>query len=346
MYPYPLSLDRRLAQGDNFRRDQERLFHNLSAIQEHWSSGTQDREYSSVGPHTGSFSCARCAEKKRQIRQAYRDYYLSEWPGTWDSDLQEYQQTLKKIFDDGVDLDAIHEHAEVELRRHLKLDLIMPTASDSSNRTWEKDRVCELFNGGADIKHIVESHLAARLEDLPVEEAGFVKALQSTRTAEERAPVYIDYYCRPSSSDDTDQRKLKNDFAREFQQGTASHDALIRAWRKEAEEKQLERISKLREKESDLQMALSAHLKDKVKKAEKVKMIQDRTNISLETTSCSLENCPIDVEIGPTHSPIECMLCYWLARKSKGAPSPRQRYYYCSVEHGNEDFVSLACVSP
>jgi hypothetical protein len=94
-------------------------------------------------------------------------------------------------------------------------------------------------------------------------------------------------------------------------------------------------IGGLRSKANELQMAKSASMKEKRRRAEQAdQRMLARNEEKGRYASCALRNCNNDVDL--YEETIECALCDWLSRKD-GA---RSRVYYCSLAHADEDFVS------
>jgi len=114
------------------------------------------------------------------------------------------------------------------------------------------------------------------------------------------------------------------------------HDEVLSAMIKEAEDSQAAKIADLQRELNDLQMARSAHMKAKAKKADKdERMMLDREP-SPRFVQCGLTGCAIDVNLADGEI-IECALCEWLYRRDGSGG----RFYYCSVEHAEDDFVSF-----
>jgi hypothetical protein len=329
---YPLAVDQRMREADQLRNGDEELHTALQNIETFYTSPR-------AGNHTGEPNCERCMKKKRRIKQAYYDYYLGHERGRWDYYLSAYREEMQRMFDDAgaCSLEDIHARYQRELRDHLKRDLCTVKRGDSKEIVDQKAWTSSRFDSEEDIKSILEAHLDGTLNSTSREAAEAIHALQKTVNPEERIPIYVKYYCTPTWADTPQQKNMKAKYARQFEAGH-SHDEVLGAWKEEVLYLQQEEISKLRHRLGELQMAQSAHLKNKAKKAERDRRMQDRDYVfvpKLET--CSLEACGMEVDVSTEEGAIQCAVCDWLARRSER----RRRFFYCCEEHAEEDFVSL-----
>ncbi|CAL3964372.1 hypothetical protein PZA11_001745 [Diplocarpon coronariae] len=329
--PYPHSLDRRLLAGDAFRDAKIRLENTLRSIEDHYSSPA-------AGFHTGSPHCPRCLDKKKHVSRAYYDYYLSDDARSWYAEIPQYKHEIQRRFDnpDAYSLDDIHVFFQATLREHLKQDLCAARRGDNGAVTSFKYKTSDLFNES--IRSTSEI-LTAYLDNISLicpnkDSVGFVHALQNTTTPEERAQIYIQYYCASSWDDPPAVKTFKAKWARMFE-SLAPHDEILAAMRREADGCHASKLSELQGKLSDIKMAQSAHLKNKKRKAEKDQRDQrvlDREP-SPRTERCTLGGCPAEINL-LDGTVIECAICEWLDRKG----GDRGRAVYCSVEHAEADF--------
>lgn len=330
----PLSLDERLVQGDAFLIAMKTLETNLASI-EHFYATPGSGE---AGNHSGQpTDCRRCDEKKKQIRQAYCKCYLSAdtAPEQWDANYPQYRQILSKMFDDeSCKLEDICAFHDMVLKEHIHQDIIQSLPLDTledqkfssafSAYVWDNDASIEdIFGWYFKYQpHIQRSQAISE----------FVHEIQDA-TAELRAQIYIKYYCNILPNDPPALRNFKSKYARQFAE-LNTHDVVLAAMQEEAETYQVKTLEQLRGELSELQLAKSATMKHKKRKAEQAdQRMLDVDMDDGEYVSCALPSCPLDVELSDT---IECIICDWLVRKG-GAKS---RVYYCSVEHSEEDFVS------
>jgi hypothetical protein len=233
--------------------------------------------------------------------------------------------------------EAIHRRFKAELEEHLRNDLgtVLP----------------------GDRRYVVHSlRLAHLLETMPLEEAlasgfqemvddqvrsgnmvdatqplGFNLRINEAKTNEERAALYVIYYCSPTPDDTPQMRNLKAKYAKLFESGK-SHDTVLGMWKAEAKELKAREIEGLEQRLGELKMAQSAHLKNKTKK----KMKKDaRMKDKRQIVECSLPACGRQMD-NSNGGVDECVVCDWLVRRT----GQRQHVYYCSVAHAEEDFVS------
>ena len=330
--PRPLlSVDQYLQQGDNFRHDQQELISRLKSIQSYYASDNSP-------PHSGETKCATCDEKSRQILNAYYSYFLSNDPGRWHSQShQAYKDELQAMFDQSSDLsglDAICDRSERELRAHLLRSLSAVQPGDTEDVIKLRIGTAELIDSPMPLKDALGHYLDGRVKTAPNEDAvSFIRDINAAKTEEQRAEVYVRYYCTMEGT--SKQRNLNSKYARMFREGYA-HDVVVQAMRKEVEDSHKNELSSLRHQIAELQMAQSAHSKAKAKKAEKDKRILDREDVPApKTEACCFPGCPREVVVGGDESSIECAVCDWLAQKF----SHRRHAFYCTVEHAEEDFV-------
>lgn len=279
-------------------------------------------------------------KKKRRIKQAYHSYYLGQDPYRWDTHLSAYREEMQRMFDDteAFSLEAIHARYQRELRDYLKEVLCTVKRGDPEEVSDNKAQILSRFESGEDIKSILERYLESSLDSSSPETADAIRALQKTTTPEERIPIYVKYYCTPAWADTPQQKNMKGKYARQFESGL-SHDDVLGAWKKEVLYMQQEEISKLKHRLGELQMAQSAHLKNKAKKAERDQRLQDRDYVFVpKPETCSLASCGKEVDVAADGGAIQCAVCDWLARKGDRR---RKRYFYCSEDHAEEDFVGL-----
>jgi hypothetical protein len=331
-----LSADQQILQAYEFRDNEESLRENLQAVEDFFSK-IRPGNYTY---HTGDADCERCTKWKRRIIQTYNDYYLGSEPHRWDAHLSVYREEIRKMFDDptAYSLDDIHARYQLELRGYLKRVLCTVKRGDSKELIDQKALTSSRIDSGEEIKPILETHLEFALNTSPPEVAEATRQLQKTKSRGERIPIYVKYYCTPTWADTPQQKNMKAKYARQFEAGLP-HDEVLAAWKKEVLYMQQEEISKLKHRLGELQMAQSAHLKNKAKKAEKDQRMQDRDYVfvpKLET--CSLESCGREVDVSAEGGAIQCAVCDWLARRDE---TNRRRFFYCGEEHAEEDFVSF-----
>lgn len=252
-----------------------------------------------------------------------------------------------------VPLDAIHDRFKAELRGHLEKDLCTVLPSDSPDVVRDKNHIKSLFDEGLDFNDILKCYIQAQrtrlayyddsLRDdgaaaLPAEHpAGLNAAIQDSKNADDRAGLYASYYCGQSWSDTPQQRNMKAKYSKVFESGL-SHDTVLGMWRRDAKGIKGREVERLKHGLGELQMAQSAHLKNKARKMEKDIRVKDRVYVDVpkpEPVKCSLEGC--QVQMDAKEGPIECAVCDWLVRQN---PAVNRHFYYCSEEHAEEDFVS------
>lgn len=313
-----------------FRIEKKKLQDTLRSIEE--KSSSLDEE-----PHTGQSGCPCCNAKNQKILQAYENYFFSPDPTTWYAELPEYKPAMQARFKNiknpiKQDLKDLHSISSAML-----YDYILASARDINiNINIEQSSPgIEKKTERIPIQQLIEKFYDALITNSPSADAqNLISSLQETKTATERAPLYIQYYCAPSANDTLQQRNFKAKYARIFETNS-THDEVLRAMRKEAQELNIEKINALHKELGELQLAQSAHLKNKAKKAEKNQRIRDRDQ-SPKAMCCSLDKCK--KELDPSKENIECAICEWIDSKGGG----KGRLFYCSIEHAEEDFVKLS----
>lgn len=318
-----LSLDQRLAQGDRFREAKETLDSSLREIERSYS-------FSEHLIHSGQDDCERCARKKAHIARAYYKFYLDENPQSWTLHAApEYKRELERKFNDpGSSLDDLHATFRSGLREYLKQDLCSGTGAGQLE-------VTEIFSEQRPTGDILNACLSQAQQRAPnPDAAAFIAELQDTKTPEERAQLYIRYYCSSSWADSSSVKNFKSKYARMFEQ-LVPHDEVVDAMRKEAEGSQSSKLEGLRRQLNELEMAQSAHLKAKAKKDQKMRDREPTPGV----VQCSLVGCANEVDLA-TDETIECAVCEWLERKG----SEKGRAFYCCMEHAEEDFVRLPLI--
>ncbi len=328
---YPHSLDRRIQAGDQFRESKALLESTLNSIERFYSSPE-------AGPHSGPPSCERCSKQKHDIAKAYYDYYLSNDPRAWFTDYSQYKHEIQRRFEnpDIYSLDDINSVFQRALRDHLKQDLCASQPGEPGNITKFKSQTADVFSEG---DRSTAEVLTAYLQNIPLlglnpDAVSFILALQNTSRPEERAPIYIQYYCTPRWNDSPAAKAFKGKYARMFE-SLAPHDEVLAAMKKEAEGSQASKSAELQVMLSDIKMAQSAHLRNKKRKAEKDQRMIDREP-SPRFEQCTLGGCRNEINLSQGQV-VECALCEWMDRKG----GEKGRAIYCSVEHAEQDFVSL-----
>ncbi|EPE26478.1 hypothetical protein GLAREA_02391 [Glarea lozoyensis ATCC 20868] len=323
---YPFSIDDRVESGKEFQKAKLQLEAKLKSIRSYFNSPH-------APAHTAPPACDRCNSKNHRIAGAYHDFYSSNPP--YGVDESRYRDALDRALRDpsGPQLAEMHRVFGAALQQHLKNDLCASQPGDNEDTQAYKDATASMFDSGNHstqeiVQFYIESQLKASKETKVAE---FIKGLQYATTPEQRAQAYINFYCKSDSTDTAQQRNFKTKYTRIFEQ-LNPHDTVVSAMRSEAEEAQASKVSKLSQSLGEMQMAFSAHQKNKARKAEKDKRMNDR-EISPRYANCGMEDCPLDINI-QTDETIECTICEWLERKG----SRRERVYYCSVEHAEEDF--------
>lgn len=320
--------DLRLAQADAFRNAKQKLQDILHLIQVKFIPPNSENR-------SGHPNCGDCDAKNRKIIDAYKDYFLSSDVNSWYTNNLGYETEMQARFRDikiptKQDLKDLYLIFHGKLREYimnvineLKLDGDTELSNLISNNT-AKDIPLEI---------LIQKAYDALISLLPNSDAKqFVSSLQDTKTAAERVPIYIKYYCSIAEYDTPQQRNFKMKYARMFE-NRLNHDEVLTAMRKEAQDLNNQKLSALHTELGELQLAQSAHLKKKVRKAEDVQQVRDQKSNQI-SKCCSLAQCGAKIDL--TKENIECALCEWLERKG----SDKGRFFYCSIEHAEEDFDS------
>ncbi|CAG8962013.1 hypothetical protein HYFRA_00014121 [Hymenoscyphus fraxineus] len=324
---FPYSLDERVSQAAHFQRAKEELESKLKSIRNFYASPH-------APAHSGPPNCTRCKTKNRRVAEAYYDFYQANAP--WTSGRGREKEDLDKIFNDaeGPQLKEMHRIFQSVLREHLKNDICATQPGDDADITKYKSATGNMLRNGRDIQDTIKYYTESQLQYSKVPgTAEFIKSLQGARNPTQRAQAYINFYCKIDPEDTPQQKNFKNKYARVFESLTP-HDEVVKAMKKEAADTQASKVSALQQEMDELQMAFSAHVKAKAKKAEKEQRIHDR-ELTPRYVSCNLEECPLDSINISNEEIIECAICEWLERKGRR----RGPIYYCSVEHAEEDFA-------
>ncbi|KAH8811409.1 hypothetical protein F5884DRAFT_781998 [Xylogone sp. PMI_703] len=323
---YPLSFDRRLLETENLRQDTLVLESKLSSIRQSCSESLQCPS-----------PISECPEHMSQMVQAYREFYLSDEPDRWYSNIQKYKDELNSMFNNPEEytLADIHNRARKELRKAQGSDLCTIRPDDAEEIIKWKHESATMLDQGKPIAEIIDYRINVQLEALPESEAtermAFLKALEESKDQKERARIYIDYYCQQLPTDSREQSSLKAKFIKMFQEG-APHDTVLTAMIKQTMEAKEAHKSNLEHMLGELQMAQSAHLKNKAKKEE---TFRRRQQVEAEKTAeCSFPGCDAPVNLLDKDGPLECAICEWLSQRSP----TRKPYFYCSNEHADKDF--------
>lgn len=322
---YPLSLDQRLLELDLWRQDVATLNANL----------VHTRDNCNKEHGTG---IVNCTEHLAAIITHYRNYYLNPNPGRWHSYRHAYQKELGSMFtDERCTMRDIHDKAHAELRQHMKMDMCTPQPGDPKLVQNYKLTASHMIDDNESMENVFAFYIDAQYKASIVPEAAqFCQDLEKARTADERVPLYIKFYCPQVWTESSKLAAFKAKYSRQFQEGVP-HDTVVMNMRKEAEDSKFREISGLKHRLVDLQMAQSAHLKDKARKEEKDRKMKD---YNPDTVACSFPNCTNLVDLDDEGS-IACALCDWLSQR---APN-RYEYFYCSKEHAEQDFVGSHSLS-
>ncbi|TQS37885.1 hypothetical protein Golomagni_01621 [Golovinomyces magnicellulatus] len=318
--------DQRLAHADAFRAAKKNLQTSLNFAHEKSLS-------SSGGYHWGKLFCQSCATKNQMILNAYKEYFLAPEPSAWYAEFPEYRDEMNARFQDiksptKQDLKDLYTISRKILRKYVlnyARDLNLSNDAEISNAV-----------SGEMAQEIPVEQLIQKIYDVsepyfPNPDAKkLIMDLQATNTSAERASLYIKYYCAISPDDTSQQKNFKAKYARMFE-NRPSHDEVLTAMRKEAHNLNSQKLNALHKELNELQLAQSAHLKNKARKAEKDQRIQNR-ELSPESVHCSLKRCAI--KLNPREENLECALCEWLNTKGSG----KARFFYCTAEHADEDF--------
>jgi hypothetical protein len=231
----------------------------------------------------------------------------------------------------------VHTLFQTGLKSHLKNDLCTPHPQDDPTSTSLKKLAMDMYKDDAPLPTILKFYLSELEARAPSPEAAqFLVALQATKTPEERAPLYIQYYCSPDPQDPPVLRNFKQKYARMFE-ALVPHDEVLSSMKKEADEFHKNKLGTFKSQLSELQMAQNAHLKNKQKKLDRTQGGHGDTRDQM--VECTLEGCMAEINL-MTGEIIECVICEWLAGKGGQNGDRRERAVYCSVEHAESDFVS------
>jgi hypothetical protein len=257
---------------------------------------------------------------------------------------------MERLFEEGRDLKTIQLRCEQELMEHFKADMCAYRPGESKASVEYKNRVEELLHTNS-VEEALRAAQVIKMDTIAMvpgmggqggvdgkhevtHPAGFEIRLQQTKTAEQRADLYFDYYCTGAWNDTPQSRNMKLKYGKMFKEG-APHDEVIAKWRQEAKEMKGKEVDKLKQKLGELKMAHSAQLKSRKRKQEKDARMKDREYVVVPyMVECSLPSCEVQMDVSQ-EGPIECAICDWLSRKGDG----RKRFFYCSEEHNELDFV-------
>ncbi|KAI6249036.1 hypothetical protein HI914_03005 [Erysiphe necator] len=318
--------DCRLAQVDAFRNAKQKLQETLHLIEE--KSTPPNIEY-----HSGELNCFNCDAKNKKILDAYKEYFLTSDPNAWYAQVLDYEVAMQTRFRD-IKIPTKNDLKDLYIIFRTKLrEYIMTVISDLGLESDIELSKMLSNNLAQDIplENLVQKAYHALLSHLTNPDAkNFVLNLQKTRTAAERAPIYIQYYCSVAVDDTPQQKNFKAKHTRMFE-NCLTHDEVLTAMRKEAQDLNSQRVNALHTELGELQLAQSAHIKKKLRKEENIQQVRDR-NSSQKSTRCSLVGCEVELDL--TKENIECAVCEWLERKCSG----KGRFFYCTVKHAEEDF--------
>lgn len=308
-----------LAQGDRIRKAKENLDTSLKAIEQFYSSSDL--------PHSGNEDCERCTKKKADIRQAYYTYYLDTDPDNeHDPFAEKFREELDARYNDPqTPLDDLHVWFQAQIRGVVR-DICQAHGDISP------EALMEIFHDGRPTNASINIVLTQIQQNSPnPDAAAFTADLQKTKTPEERAQLYIKYYCSSSLNDSSLMKNFVAKYARIFEEQKPL-DEVLKDMQKEAEDSQSSKLAGLRGELSELEMAQSAHMKAQARKDQKKRDREPSPGVA----QCSLNGCANEINLA-TDEVIECAVCEWLERRG----SQKGRAFYCSVEHAEDDFVSL-----
>ncbi|CAD6503497.1 BgTH12-03160 [Blumeria graminis f. sp. triticale] len=283
----------------------------------------------------GPSGCHTCFLENQKILEAYYNYFLSNDPNAWYEEIPEYKSAIQGRFqqiqnptlDDLEDLNSISQSM---LRKYLDKALNDTNSDNNGLRNSSMTANGDLTIGsltnqcGRNIS-IERQHSYSSLNVKQL-----VLGLQEARTRVERALLYTQFYCTPSENDTHQQKNFKSKYARSFE-SCGSHEEVLEALRKEAQTLYQDKVTALRRELNELQLAQSAHLKNKARKAEKVQRLLERT-LPFRHANCSFKRCGKRLDLSEENP--ECAVCEWLVSKGRS----RTRFYYCSAKHATEDF--------
>jgi hypothetical protein len=326
-------MDGKLTLGDQYRVATRKLNTKLQEIQQFYAS-------LQAPAHSGQPDCERCSSKNDAIQKAWREYFVFPDGTAWLHGSPQLPHQVNHAFTTppGNDAEAIINIIKAQTREHFKEDLCSAQLGDSQEAYSVKEDVSDMFLHGQPTRNILNFYRSAlpRIAATP-EAAEFIQSLETARTPEQRAEIYTNYYCASEWNDTPQQKNFKAKYARMFQE-PLPHDEVVESMKREAEASQRLAIEKLQSQLSDLQMAQSAHVKSKAKEAEKEdRMLQDP---SPRIERCALEMCIREVDLNDENGVVECAICEWLDRQGRRDHERQGRFYYCSIEHAEDDFVS------
>ncbi|KAF8854368.1 hypothetical protein BDZ45DRAFT_747631 [Acephala macrosclerotiorum] len=309
-------MEQMLAQGDRIRAAKETLDASLKAIEQSYSSSDQ--------PHSGGDDCERCTQKKADIRRAYYTYYLNTDPDKeherW---AEKYRRELDERYNDPqTPTDDLHAWFRSQIREVVR-DICQAREDISP------DALMEIFHDERPTNDSINIILTQLQQSAPnPDAAAFTADLQKTKTPEERAQIYIKYYCSSSPNDSSLVKNFKAKYARMFEE-QKPFDEVLNDMQKEAEDSKSSRLAGLRRQLNELEMAQSAHMKAQARKDQKRRDREPSPGVA----QCSLDGCANEINLA-TEEIVECAVCEWLERKG----SQKGRAFYCSVEHAEDDF--------
>jgi len=324
----PTTLDEKLLQADRFREARERLESTLKDIDVFYASPQ-------APIHTGPPDCERCSARKRKITEAFYEYYLSDTPGRWDSNLLDYRQEMARKFNQpgGPNLDEIHAYFQTTFRDYLKQTIFNPKPSQSPDIQTYKNMAADLLDQGKSTNEVLETYHNSQLHTCEPSTAAVIRDLSDSLEPRERAQIYISAYCTSLETDSAPVKNIKQKYARMFEK-LVPHDEVISAWREEAAASQEKSLSELKDQLAALHMAQGAHLKVKARKEEKNRKVREQTP---QMVMCRKSRCPLEVNLNGTEEITVCEICQWMEKNGRGYGETA----YCSDEHCEEDFVSL-----
>lgn len=342
---YPLPFADRLRQGERFLRDTEEFDSSIKSIGERYSKTSND----TLPKHAEGPACPRCERRKGEIWRVYRTFFLGEEDSTWHRGLKEYREKmgvlLKDVHDFNLEtVEKIQELFTSELSKHIKKDFCTPQSGDSEEVKSIKKEAAEQISASTSLQTALQIATSAQLSTLPFLHPDAVRALKALQEskAPDFAAVFQGYYCDNSITDTPQQRSIKSKYASLFNKGESHHEILAK-WRKEALETQEKETEALKRQLAELQLAQSAHLKNKARKAEKKQDREAEVEVEKKTAYCALRSCEKEIDLLAGNGTLECMVCDWMAGKNfeEGSVGKREHVYYCSEEHVEEHFVSF-----
>ncbi|CZR51413.1 uncharacterized protein PAC_01288 [Phialocephala subalpina] len=329
-------MEEMLGQGDRIRAAKETLDTSLKAVEQSYSTSDQ--------PHSGGDDCERCIKRKADIRRAYYTYYLDADPdkehGYW---ARKYKEELDKRYNDPqTSLDDLHSWFRLHMREVVRD--ICATSDEIS-----PDALMEIFHDGRPTNDSLNICLTHLQQTAPNPDAAtFTAELQKTRTAEERAQLYIKYYCSTSPNDSSLVKNFKAKYARIFEQ-QEPFNKVLEAMEQEAKDLQSVKLARLQRDINELEMAQSAHTKAQAKKDQKKRDREPTPGVA----QCSLDGCANEINLA-TDEIIECAdehdrhdhqccmgaRCYYYPQP--GPPGETGGGGLCQ-DCGEEEFTSYFC---